>query len=313
MSKFKAFRVTGDYITPGGIKIGLQGLMGIHQKQITYQDEARRKKGLNDILADCITSIGNKKSVTIKDINMLLDGDRKATLFELRMLSNKRNPLFVFDYEFPVLNQQKRTQKVEVLFNAGTFPQRPYRWVYDEMIREWKKANDINESEILNDSQLDDVFLESKTNAEGIHSQHAKPFAVMYEDYQTLIDDHLKQVIKLDECGVEIHWKLITAEASNNNNIQLKDVTSHTQIQVHDPVYYDTDIDKMSKTTESVPIGLNLDEMTNNDIEELRGHILQTEAKIDTSVVVQYKDQADMQAQVDLVSTPAFFFPSMGR
>ena len=313
MSKFKSIRLTGDYVAPSGINVGLQALMGEHQKEISINDEAKRKKGLDYILLDCITSIGSNSDLTPVHINSLLEGDRKAILFELRMISNKRNPLFIFDYEFPVRNRKRRTQRVEVNFTTETFPMRPYKWVYDKMVADWRVSNSIPDKEELTEEQLHEVFYEKKEDKDGVMETVAREFPVMYQSYQAITADHLKQVTKLEDCGVDVHWELLTVAASSALNIKPHQVTSHTHLQIHKPKYEDKDLTKLDTSKGAVWLAVPLDDMSTTDIEQLREDILITEAKIDTMVVVQYKDETDVQAQVDLIATPAFFFPSMGR
>lgn len=60
-----------------------------------------------------------------------------------------------------------------------------------------------------------------------------------------------------------------------------------------------------------LPIKIPLDRMDTLDIEALRFHMMEVEGDMETSVVVQYKDDATMQQQVDLVTTAGFFFPSL--
>jgi len=295
MERFSARR-SQELVFPSGVKFGMLSLIGEHQRLITEQDEKKRRNAIDDMLLDCISYIGNKEKVTKEDIEKLLSQDRAFALFELRKFSNRRSPNFIFDYEFPVdKTGNRRKQRYEVIFDKKDFPTRPYYWVVEQMVAKHKEQNSIKK---LSEEDIEDLF------------KNVELFPVYYESYEEMLDTHKNQTLVLEDSGVTVSWELLDGKYervySLNNNA--KSATSHTQLELRKAVYNDGTFSDDAKLPK-----LPLDKISYDDIEQLREDILKKEANIETSVVIQYKEDASSITQLNLITVPAFFFPSLAK
>lgn len=299
-------RRKGEYVTPSGIAVNLQSLIGKWQKELTQSNDVKRKGAFDEMLLDCLTSIGrkSKSELTSKDVIKIFREDRKGLLFEIRQISNKRNPKFTFDYEFPTKDGKKYKDTYEVDFTPEDFPVKPYKWVADKMMVLYAIKEGIL---VVDDAEgINELPAGITLTKEQEKIALSGPFPVMYDNYDDIIANHKTQKCILPESGIEVQWDILDGEAEKKfQGILTSDsVSSHTQIQVRSAKY-------KNETESSVLLQLPLDNMDTLDIEGLRGHIMDVEANVETSVVVQYKDNSNMQANVDLVTTAAFFFPSL--
>lgn len=279
------------FVSPSGIEIEIQSLIGKWQKELTQSNEKKRRNAFDEMLKDCIIRIGEKINITIDDVRKLFREDRKAILFEIRQLSNNRNPIFTFDYEFPTKDGKKYKQRYNVEFTPEDFPVKPYKWVRDAMMNAYLEKNELPDNYDLTDSQKSEAL--------------SGEFPTLYKDYNEIVEKHKEQHFRL-ESGHVVVWRILDGEAErkNQNLLSSDSISSHTQLQVRE-VKYD------SPNQPGTLIHLPLDEMDTLDIEAIRSNIVEVEANVETSVVVQYQENTSMQANVDLVTTPAFFFPSL--
>ena len=285
---------TGTTVLPSGIEAELQGLQGKHQAMITINDEAKRRKGIDQMLKESIVRLGNKTEIVLQDVKNLLSADRKALLFELRQISNNHDRNFIFDYEFPTKGGQKLKQRYSVDFVKDQFPVTPYHWVASKMIATYKAENSI-------DGKLTDSEKKEALSAD---------IPVMYEDYSEIIE-MAKNELVLPECGVKVYWQMLDGEQETRFakllSVKEAEITSHEQIKMRRPTY----IPEQAKGNEDAKAAVPLDQLSLIDIEALRKDIMSKEGDVDSFIVVQYKNDSSIQAQVDLVSTPAFFFASL--
>lgn len=285
---------TGTVVLPSGIQAELRGLQGKHQAMITINDEAKRRKGIDTMLKESIVRLGNKTDIVLADVKNLLSADRKALLFELRQISNNHDRNFVFDYEFPTKGGKKLKQRYEVDFINEQFPTKPYFWVAEKMVAAYKAENSI-------EGALDDVETKEALAAE---------IPVLFEDYNEILELASRN-LKLPECGVTVFWNMLDGEQETRFAKLLgakeANITSHEQIKMRRPTY----IPEEAKGNENAKSAVPLDQLSLIDIEALRRDIMSKEGDVDSFVVVQYKGDSTIQAQVDLLSTPAFFFASL--
>lgn len=296
MGKFKATRRSVEKVMPSGVAITMLNLTGEHQALITSSDEKKRRNAIDEMLLGCISRIGDNYSPTLEDIGRLLSQDRAWCLFELRQFSNKRSPNFIFDYEYPVDdNGYRRKQRYEVIFNREDFPQRPYYWTFEKMAEDYKKENGIELKCDLSENQ--------------IASMLEKPYPELFSNYNEMLEIYKKQEVLLEDSNVVVYWEMMDGdkEKSYAKNANKKNVSSHDQILQRNPRYNDgeSELDNLP----AVP----LNELSQDDIEQLREDIVSKEAFIDTSVVLQYKEDARTTVSLNLITVPAFFFPSLAK
>ena len=295
MENLFCVREEKTFVTLSGVEITISELIGEHQVLISKQDAGQRSKGFLKLLKDCISKIGSKTGaeITEKDINMLLEGDRRQILWELRKLSNPDDKEFVFDYEFPVQGGKKLKQRCDVSIDAENFPSKPYKWVREQMVSEY--ANDFGI--VVSEMAEQDKQLALKND-----------IPVMYPTYEEMLETNRIQTVTLPRSGQEVTYELVTTEMSEKlaKVVTAESVTSHTQLELHRPRY------KAKNGKEQATfMQLDLNRLMLKDIECLRKHILETEGSIDTTVVVKHESNSSLVQQIDLVSLAAFFFPSL--
>jgi len=297
---FSQTRKSTTKVLPSGIEVELLSLTGKQQKDLTINDESKRKNAIDNMLLDCTGRIGSKTTVTPKDIEKLFSEDRKYMLFELQQFSNDYDPEFRFAYEFPTKDGKKLKDTYIVMFTKEDFPKRPYKWVMDEMIRLHKEKNEIAADVELDEDQLKMILIKEE-------------YPVMFTDtYDEIIEKYKQQKTKLKECGVEVVWNVLDgiAEKENAKFTNEKKMSSHTYFQNRDCKYLDPESLEKGK---EIPINVPYDDVSTNDLEQLRETMLDFEASIETNVVVSYKGDTSMQANLNLVTVPAFFFRSLAK
>lgn len=295
-SVFQQSRKSGTTVTPSGIQCGILSLIGKHQKDISINDAEKRKSAIDTMLHECISSIGEDTSPSLDKVKKMLSEDKKHLLFQIRQLSNENKEEFKFDYEFPLKNRRKLRDIQTVNFTKEAFPVKPYKWVLDKMREQFREMEGISEETVLTAEQEKAIL--------------AMPIPVLYTDYAEILK-HVKQQFKLPECGITVKFDLLTGTQENKFGqfLREEDISSHTYIQQRDPKYMDPKL-KEDENRE-VWLTLPVDELTITDIEALRKHMRELEALVETSVVIQYKDDPSITAQVNLITLAAFFFPSL--
>lgn len=288
-------RETSVVIT-SGIKVGILSLIGKYQSWITNQDVNKRKKAIDEMLLDSISFIGDNKKISMSDIKKLLNMDRKFLLFALRQFSTKQEPSFVFDYEFPVKNGLKRKKRFVVTFDKESFPVKPYHWVESEMIKNFKVENGISDEDVLSE--------EDKIKALEMD------YPEMYINYDDIISEQKNNQYKLEESGITVEYDLLSVEKENEiGNKNQEHLTSHTYISMRNARYKDEE--ESTRKGKDIYFPLPLDKLDLLDIDGLRGDMMKKEAMVETSVVVDYDGDPSSVTQIDLISTPAFFFPKL--
>lgn len=311
-----AVRREAEYVAPSGIKTGILSLTGIHQSMITINDTKERRKGIDKMMLDSISFIGDNTEPTMADIKKMLEPDRSAILFEIRQLSNKRNPKFKFKYEFPVKDGQRRTQIVSVNFNTKDFPFVPFKWVRDEMEKQYRTKEGIEEGLELSELQKHDCYIEKvsiplESGPEEI--EQARPFPEMFKSYDEILELYSNQSLVLPESGVTLRWNLLDIETAERfvKNVDKSTISSHSQLEMRSPKIIDENLTTNEDNPVLIPAPLDI--MDWLDVEAGRKSIMDIEAQIETMIIVQYEDDVNEQAQVDLVTTAAFFFPSLAN
>lgn len=291
-------------VLPSGVSAIIKGLEGKHQELITEQDEKKRLEGLKEMLHDSIISLGNMSNIPENYINKLTSFDRKYLLWKLRELSNDDSPIFVFDYEFPAKNGMKHKERFEIVFNKKSFPVMPAIWVREKMYEDYKDVNNIT-GKLSEDQKQEAILGEFENNYDG-------DFPVMYRSYDEMLEENYEKYFILPQCGIEIFWHMACGTDEDKlSKISGYKTTSHTQFHMRTPKYHNKDLEKEKgkDIIEQVPIN----DLCNQDIEALRGDIMETEGNVDSFVVVQSKKDPGLITQIDLLQVPAFFFVSLAK
>jgi len=288
---FAKTRKQGTFVFSTGVECAIQSLMGVHQRWITNSNEKKRLQGFIDLMKDCIVSIGDDKDITEDKVEQLLSIDRKQLLVEIRQLSTNKNPSFEFEYQFPATTGEKKVQHYDILFTEEDFPLKPYPWVRNPMFEDYKVKHEIDRDLTKEEKRL--ALLE--------------PLPIIYTNYKDVLQQVTRNT-KLPESGVQIEWIMLDGITENQFGQRLKanDISSHTMLEMRKGKYFD----KVGEKKEPVPIKLPLDRLSLVDIEHFRGDVIKTEGSLDTSLAIQYKEES-LHAELDLITTAAFFFPSL--
>lgn len=110
-----------------------------------------------------------------------------------------------------------------------------------------------------------------------------------------------------------VRWQLLDVETESEHDA-LYDVegrSSLTMLELRNPEYILDDVDGENKKVKRY-LGVDLKKMNWKDIDQLRKNILDTEGSVDTLLTIAHKTDKEKEARVDLLSVPAFFFPSLG-
>lgn len=298
MSQFGRFRKSDTTVLPSGVEMEYQTLVGRHQKMITTNNEAKRKKGFIDMMTDCIKRIGSEtdpKEIE-KIVKVMLTEDIRMALIEIRQLSNSRKPDFNFTYEFPIRNGKRRREQFNFEFTSEQLKVRPYPWVLEVIKEEFAQKNDGRQP---SQDELDRLCAD---------------IPVVYSDYHKMIQECQIRKVTLPESGVEVEWSHLNQELEERVGrfLGVEDTSSHTMLEIRKPTF-EMEVSSPEGAKHNPRTAVPLDELGFMDIEHLRGDMLDNEGKIDTTIVVQYKDDPSSVQQLDLVTIPAFFFPSMAN
>jgi hypothetical protein len=72
---------------PSGIEADLREMTGAEEEILTNPRLIRSGDAINQVLANCVTRLGENKAPSVKDILDLLSGDRLFLLVRLRHVS----------------------------------------------------------------------------------------------------------------------------------------------------------------------------------------------------------------------------------
>jgi hypothetical protein len=75
------------FVLPGGMACALREMTGAEEDILTNARLMRQGEGINQILRNCLVSLGETTEVTLTDVLDLLSGDRLFLLIKLRQVS----------------------------------------------------------------------------------------------------------------------------------------------------------------------------------------------------------------------------------
>lgn len=271
-----------------GVECTVQELTGEHEANLTSDKKGIRSSAMDIMLQDCIVTLGDKDIITLNDAKRLLDADKKHALIVIRNLSNDYDPDFKFSYEFPIENGKRDKFDYQVNFSYAVL--------------------DLNNKVIPLISDKDPSKEETlPVNFEPVNFK-GRPYKKQYKTYSEIASD-LTRDIKLPRSGRTVRFTMLTGEFADLYSKTLKqdsDFNSHDYILMRQPVF----VEATAKGAESF-VMVDLNTMVHLDITALRKSILEEEGFFDTIMTIAHKNDSTRTTRVDLISIPAFFFPSL--
>lgn len=128
-----------------------------------------------------------------------------------------------------------------------------------------------------------------------------------YKEYDEIQRD-IK--VKLPRSGKEVVYNLLDGRGEQVGvNTSKNSRSSHTAILMRSPREFH------KTANDSVPVQLNLDNLSIKDLEFLRSHIKEREGQVDTEIMFEHpeaetKPASEKEVVVDVLGVLAFFFPS---
>lgn len=268
------------FVLPSGVEMVVRSLTGKDQGTITKQNDSTATDKFNQMLADCTISIGNDSNITKKNIERMLEKDRKYALVELRQFSLRYKDVFKFNYEWPITGGKKEIQPYEVSFSRDSFPVVAYKWVRDRVDSIKKENPDYNAIE----------------------------FPVMYESYKDMLDENLIQHF-FTEDGQKVEWNICTCEdEARFSGLRKQDLDINVHLKMRNPKV--VLVGTYTQDNKEIKHSWNFDNADIYDVEAFRTKYKEIEADIDTSLTIQHQTDSNRVARVDLIGTIDFFFPS---
>lgn len=303
-SVFADLRRKAEFVLPSGVFAKIQEPSGSHQSLITKNEANKRKKGIIKMLQDCIVQIGSNTNITNNDYQKLLGEDVKYLLFRLGLLSSPDykddfgyTDVLRFKFEFPTKGGRRITENVVIEIDDDNFPVKPYKWVKEEMISDYKQKLELD----------DDVELTKDQELECFKNG----FEAIYATYDEMLEKNSQQKAVLKKLeDFEIEWKVldIAEQEKFGKLLETNDQDINTVLKMRAPKY-EMETEKNGFVTTSLPI----DNMPSHLLEELKSKIFDVEGEVNTQIVVASSDDSSLQQQIDLTQTPAFFFRSLGK
>lgn len=247
-------------------------MIGKHQRILT-EDGGDFNAKLNAVTQDILVRVGDETNITEEFILTLLSEDRKAILVNSRQFTVMNPEEFKFEYEF------KGDYTLEVgPDNEGKFTTQAFQECREEL-----------------NIPVPEFPVKPYADAKAWKDLQYKDIPKKYE-------------VELPRSGKTATWELTTVEMEGRMMASKKKVSSHTQLEARKASY-------LGGEKGTTPMVLTLDNEHLADIEAIRRDIMDKEAKVDTVVILSHphKDKVAEQykyVHVDLLSVPAFFFPS---
>lgn len=273
-------------VTPSGVEFSVRNLIGRDQNLLTRAQDDGDTSAFNKMLKDCLRSLGEKDvtKITDKDVTNMLSNDRKFILVTVREHTLGYQPIFKFNYEFPLRKGSKEKEVVpfEVKFTPENFPVKPYYWVAEKI------------------AEL------QKENPEYLADGHTNQFPIMYSNYSDMLSER-RLITGTFPDGKAYQWTLLDGEMEKK--YAKVDMVINTMLEMRGiklPFVSGTDDSGKPKT---ILMMYDTDTADIIELEQLRTEIREKEGTIDTFLTIQNPDNIRSQ-RVDLISLPVFFFPS---
>lgn len=280
---------TKESVTPSGVPFTVRSLKGKDQSIITNLSTGKTNHNkFNTMLSGALLKVGDVEGhhLNVEFVSKMLSNDRKFMLVTLRQHTLGYQELFNFNYEWPLQKgaKDKEVHEYSVRFNHENFPVTPYRWMAEYLADKKKKDND-----------------------DTVYDGHVNQFPILFESYDALIEKHCE--IEGTFSGTEVRFKynLLTGEIEARHSGKSDDQFDvNTALEIRHPQYWG-EANNQSKGTW---FDFDVKETDLIWVEYLRKHLRVEEGRVNTTITIEHQTNKSREATVDLVSTPAFFFPS---
>ena len=285
-------------VLPSGVPFEIYGMTGDDLDTIAKAAEGKKTNWMSDLLKSCVKSVGDVVTPSSAFFDSMLELDLRFILLAIRQLSQRDSKEFIFDYQFPMQNKQRIVETVRFNMEPADFLHKPFKWVLDRMIADYK-ALQADAGVEVEEADLAEVLLKD--------GQYA-PYPVMYESYNDMLAQHLRHSFTLPDAGTTINYELITHDRATKFSNALGDKKAkYTDLVArYKPTYL------YEGNTPSAFMA-NSKSVSAYDVEKLHIDMREKDAKIDTLVVVESEKKPGLQAQIDVITIPAFFYPSLAK
>jgi len=275
-----------DYVTPSGVAFTVVNYTGKQQRLISELTPENSNAKLNELLLSSIRRIGSNQKLTADYFNTLTSVDRKFMLVVGRQHTLKYKESFEFTYTWPVSpgDQTKQTDSHNISFTSENFPVTPPIWMREYLSKQKEDGIDYNPD------------------------GHNKPFPILYDSYEEMLAANKERRGTLPEADCQYKWELITGARELEKSKSEAKININDQFPIHRAMY----LFGVSQDGKEVWRAIDPEETDMLDVEHLRVEFQNVEGNIDTMLSIKKLNSRDV-ANVDLLTVPAFFFPSLGR
>ncbi len=301
---------------PSGIEFEVRRMKGLHQEWLTKGRSGKSSakaagdknlKNIDDVFADCCVRIGSDTNIDLKKVQDLTSPDFKYGLLVLRFFScDEYFPERESEWREYQERKNEAKKEWEELKAAGTvdeaaefefeefksaLPDHEFAFKY-----EWKGADDK-------------MHTHDYSPALTLRDFEIKPFDKQFKELAEMAEYKVR-AMTLKMSGKNIQWRMMDVKAENRYRTLAKaeNIHANTFIEWRDPKELINN-PKADAAQKVIPINLNLQKLDIPDIEQLRKDIYQSEAKVNTMLVLEHPDNSE-DVRVDVTTVVSFFFPS---
>lgn len=111
-----------------------------------------------------------------------------------------------------------------------------------------------------------------------------------------------------------VEWTMLDVQTESEHDAlyDTENRSSLTMLEMRNPTYILEDTNNDGVKVER-PMQVDLKKLNWKDIDHLRKNVLDTEGSVDTLYTIAHKTDKEKEVRIDLLSVPAFFFPSLGN
>lgn len=112
----------------------------------------------------------------------------------------------------------------------------------------------------------------------------------------------------------KVVWTMLDVDTESEHDClhDMEGRSSLTMLELRNPMVFFKDKNNDGQEVERSR-KVDLKKMNWKDIDSLRKNVLDTEGNVDTLLTIQHKKDKEKEVRIDLLSVPAFFFPSLGN